>query len=69
MRLTIKTSTLVSFGAILVTLATQYGHLLPDDLRPVVPVLVAAGQAIQAILAHNSNPDGTPVEVAYRKPD
>lgn len=65
--MTIKASTIVSLGAIMVTLATQYGHLLPEDLRPVVPVVVAAGQAIQALVVHHRNPDGTPAEAAWDK--
>lgn len=39
-----------------------------EETRALIHSIIAALQGVAAVVAHNFNPDGTPVQVAYRKP-
>lgn len=41
---------------------------IPPEWLPFVHTLIGLVQTVQAVWAHNRNPDGTPAEVDYRPP-
>lgn len=49
----------------LVQLGNVLTNVVPDKWKPVVLGIVALAQIVQAKIAHNFNPDGTPAKVAY----
>lgn len=49
----------------LIQLGNALTSVVPDKWKTVVLGVVALAQIVQARLAHNSNPDGTPASMAY----
>lgn len=68
MTITRSTGTVVSILAALAGLAS-ITDLLPERIRPWVAGIAGVAALINQQLAHRSNPDGTPVEVAYMPSD
>ena len=53
---------------IILQLYNQYQSVIPEDFKPVVAAVIGILQGIAALVAHYSNPNGTPAVVAYVPP-
>jgi hypothetical protein len=53
---------------LVVQLGSALTNIVPDKYKLLFGTVIGAIQAIQAAVAHNYNPDGTPATVAYVPP-
>ncbi len=60
------TNILSQIGLVSASLFTIWEPVIPGRAKGYVVGGLASIQAILAIIAHNSNPDGTPATVAYK---
>lgn len=68
MKIRLRTNIILQILMTILQVYNQAGETLPEEWKPVVMFIITIIQAIIALLSHYSNPDGTPVKIAYIKP-
>jgi hypothetical protein len=58
---------IVQVVALVLQIYNQYWRMIPTGWQPLAALIVGVVQAASALLAHFSNPDGTPASTAYVK--
>lgn len=66
MRIRTRTNVAIQILSLAAHVGVLVGGMLTGAAGEAAMIIAASAQAIAGILAHRSNPDGTPVSVAYR---